>query len=143
IFNRRYIQPVFSKGLTKILLLLSVLFSVIAQWYTLNYLPVADCLPLKAGNSIPEQMKIPANAIPDSTVITFVYAKEGKNVEFTAETFPEDFNDSTYTFVDRYDKVIRAGVNNEPPLKAFGLTAPDGSDRTQDILNSEKAMILF
>ena len=88
-------------------------------------------------------MKVPANAIPDSTVITFIYKKGEKNIEFTAESFPDDFNDSTYTFVDRYDKVIRKGINNEPPIKAFGLVTAEGKDVTQDILQEEKVLLLF
>ncbi|WP_114788925.1 DoxX family protein [Niabella yanshanensis] len=142
-FNTKYIKPVFARGATTILLLLATVFSFAAQWYTLKYLPVADCLPFKKGNNIPQQMQMPANAIPDSTIITFVYEKAGKKVEFTAETFPDDFDDSTYKFVDRYDKVIRPGVNNEPPIKAFGLTAPDGKDITQDLLNTGKVVLLF
>lgn len=142
-FNTRYIKPLFAKGATTLLLLLATVFSFAAQWYTLKYLPVADCLPFKKGNNILQQMQMPADAIPDSTVISFVYEKEGKNVEFTAETFPDDFNDSTYKFINRYDKVIRPGVNNEPPIKAFGLTAPDGRDVTQDLLNSDKVVLLF
>ncbi len=142
-FNTRYIKPVFPKTVTILLLLLAAVFSFAAQWYTLQYLPVADCLPLKKGNSIPEQMKIPANAIPDSTVITFIYEKDGKNIEFTAESFPDDFNDSTYTFVDRYDKVIRPGVNNEPPLKGFAITAADGTDMGASVLGYPNILLLF
>ncbi len=142
-FNTKYIKPVFARSATTLLLLLVTIFSFAAQWYTLKYLPVADCLPFKTGNNIPQQMQMPANAIPDSTIITFVYKKAGNKVEFTAETFPEDFDDSTYTFIDRYDKVIRPGVNNEPPIKAFGLTAPGGTDITQEILAAGKVVLLF
>lgn len=142
-FNTRYIKPLFSKGLTTLLLLLVTVFSFASQWYTLKYLPVADCLPLKKGNSIPEQMKMPANAIPDSTVITFIYKKDGKNVEFTAESFPDDFDDSTYQFINRYDKMIRPGVNNEPPLKNFAITAADGSDMGASLLNYPNVLLLF
>lgn len=142
-FNTRYIKPLFNKGITLLLLLLVTVFSFASQWYTLKYLPLADCLPFKKNNNIPAQMKIPANAIPDSTVISFVYEKEGKNVEFTAESFPEDFDDSTYKFVSRYDKMIRPGVNNEPPIKAFGLTTQAGADLTGDVLQNDEVVLLF
>src|SRR5215471_11095481 len=49
-------------------------------------------LSYKAGNNIPEKMKIPPDAIPDSTVITFVYSKGGKEVEFTADKLPDDLS---------------------------------------------------
>jgi hypothetical protein len=32
-------------------------------------------------------MKVPANAVPDSIVMTFVYEKQGQKVEFTADKF--------------------------------------------------------
>ena len=99
----------FCKRLHYYLCLLLTIFSFGIQWYTLNYLPVMDCLAFKKGNNIPEKMKMPADAVPDSTVITFVYEKEGKEVEFTSDKFPADFNDSLYKFVNRYDKVIRKG----------------------------------
>jgi hypothetical protein len=88
-------------------------------------------------------MKIPAGAIPDSTVITFVYAKDGKEVEFDAEHFPNDFNDSLYSFVRRYDKLIREG-DAKPPIKDFVIIAPSGNDTTQAVLTDpDPQWILF
>ena len=66
-------------------------------------------------------MKIPPDAVPDSTVISFVYEKGGATVEFTSDNFPDDFDDSIYHFVKRYDKLIRKG-NAEPAIKDFVLT---------------------
>ena len=87
-------------------------------------------------------MKMPANAIPDSTVISFVYEKDGKQVEFTADKFPADFNDS-YKFISRYDKVIRKGRNNEPPIKGFVLTGVTGADSTSVVLDHPFTILLF
>ena len=87
-------------------------------------------------------MKMPANAIPDSTVISFVYEKDGKQVEFTADKFPADFNDS-YKFISRYDKVIRKGRNNEPPIKGFVLTGSTGADSTSVVLDHPFTILLF
>lgn len=116
-----------------LLLGLTTLFSFGFQWYVLRHLPVVDCLPYKKGKNIASQMKIPAGAIPDSTVITFVYNKNGQEVEFTADQFPEDFDESVYQFVKRYDKLVRKG-NAEPPVKDFVLLAASGADTTQAIL---------
>jgi uncharacterized membrane protein YphA (DoxX/SURF4 family) len=136
IFVRRFaIKPVFSGAVSIVLLLITTVFSFGFQWYVLKYLPVVDCLPYKAGKNIPEQMKVPPGAIPDSTVITFVYQKQGKEVEFTADKFPEDFNDSLYIFVKRYDKLVRKG-NAEVPIKDFALTTRYGNDTTADILQT-------
>jgi hypothetical protein len=88
-------------------------------------------------------MKAPIGSIPDSTVIKFIYTKEGKEVEFDAEHFPADFNDTTYTFVKRYDKLIREG-NAKPPIKDFVILSPTGNDTTQAILSDPREQyVLF
>ncbi|MCG7858406.1 DoxX family protein [Flavihumibacter sediminis] len=131
--NRNRIQTSMDTRRSVLLLGLTTLFSFGFQWYVLRHLPVVDCLPYKKGKQIAEQMKIPAGSIPDSTVISFVYKKDGKELEFTADKFPADFDESTYSFVKRYDKVIRKG-NAEPPIKDFVLLAPSGNDTTQALL---------
>jgi len=113
------------------------------QWYTLHYLPLADCLPFREGNNISQQMEIPADAVPDSTVIRFVYEKQGKRVSFDASSFPDDFNDSIYTFIERDDQIIRKGRNNEPPIKTFGLLTAEGRDLAPEILQASEVLLLF
>src|SRR5688572_1045187 len=130
LFTRKHIKPLFSPRLNTGLMFLVTIFSFGLQWYSLRYLPPVDCLPFKKGNSIPEKMKLPVDAVPDSIAMTFVYEKQGQKVEFTADKFPADFNDSLYKFVDRYDKVVRKGKNNEPPIKGFSLTGPKSVDST-------------
>jgi hypothetical protein len=77
-------------------------------------------------------MKIPAGAIPDSTVIMFTYEKNGKQSSFTADNFPADFDDS-YTFVKREDKVVRKGTA-VPAIRDFALQTSSGNDTTQALL---------
>lgn len=152
LFARRHIKPLFSAGMNTGLMFLATVFSFGLQWYALRYLPPVDCLPFKKGNSIPEKMKMPANAVPDSIVMTFVYEKQGQKVEFTADKFPADFNDSVYKFVNRYDKLVRKGKNNEPPIRGFALTGAKHadstgvettSDSTLVILSQPKSLLLF
>jgi uncharacterized membrane protein YphA (DoxX/SURF4 family) len=133
---RNRIQPALSIRNSLLVLFFSVIFSFSLQWFVLQHLPVVDCLPYKVGNNIPEKMKIPAGAIPDSTVISFVYEAKGKQVEFTADKFPNDFNDSTYKFIKRYDKLIRKG-NAESSIKDFSLQTVYDSDTTQALLSEE------
>lgn len=87
-------------------------------------------------------MQMPANAIPDSVVITFVYNKNGKQIEFTADKFPADF-DNSYEFISRYDKVIRKGSNNEPPIKGFALSGITDIDSTKIVLSDSYAVLLL
>ena len=140
-WQRKKIKSYFSPRFDWAAMIIVIIFSFGVQWYMLTYLPVIDCLPFKKGNNISEQMKIPANAIPDSTVITFVYEKDGNKIEFTADKFPEDFND-TYKFISRYDRLIRKGKNNEPPIKGFSLTTANNEDSTEAILNSTENKIM-
>ncbi|HNR15655.1 MAG TPA: DoxX family protein [Chitinophagaceae bacterium] len=143
VWKQKYIRPLFSEKITTIAMLGITILSFLFQWYTLTYLPVIDCLPFKKGNSISEKMKMPANAVPDSTVITFIYKKGGKEVEFTADKFPADFSATTYEFVKRYDKIIRKGKNNEPPIKGFALSGDSNVDSTQFVLAQPSAILLF
>jgi uncharacterized membrane protein YphA (DoxX/SURF4 family) len=141
--NRNTIQEKISKKIAIIVLTITVLFSFAIQVYVLKNLPIVDCLPYKVGKNILEQRKIPKGAIPDSTVINFFYLKNGKNVEFDADHFPADFDDSVYQFVKRYDKVIRKG-NAEPPVKDFVLLTANNFDTTEAILSSPgKLLIIF
>lgn len=142
-WQRKKIQPFFSKRFDFIAMTLVAILSFGIQWYMLTYLPVLDCLPFKVGNNISEKMKMPADAVPDSTVITFVYNKQGKQVEFTSDNFPADFNDSVYKFVSRYDKIIRKGKDNEPPIKGFTLSGNTDVDSSQIVLSQPYAILLF
>jgi uncharacterized membrane protein YphA (DoxX/SURF4 family) len=135
IFRYRNSMKPFTKPIVSIsLLLLTVVFSFGMQQYVLVHLPIVDCLPYKVGANISEKMKIPPGAIPDSTVITFVYKKQGKEIEFTADRFPEDFDDSLFQFVKRYDRLVRAG-NAEPPIKDFSLATVNNYDSTAELLS--------
>jgi hypothetical protein len=131
--KRKSIVPFHGSRVPMLLLLLTSAMAFVFQFYVLTYLPVVDCLPYKVGSNIPEKMKIPAGSLPDSTVINYVYKKDGADVEFDADHFPADFNDSLYQFVKRYDKVVRAG-NAQPPIKDFVIIAPSGADTTMAIL---------
>lgn len=142
-WKRKLINPLLPEKANWVAMLVITTFSFVFQWYTLTYLPVVDCLPFKKGNNIAEKMQMPANAVPDSTVITFVYTKGGKEVEFTADKFPADFSSDTYKFVKRYDKLIRAGKNNEPPIKGFVLSGETGIDSTSYVLQQPYAVLLF
>ncbi len=116
----------------QLILALTLVFSFSVQWYVLHYLPIMECLPFKKGANIFEKMKPPPNAIPDSTVINFVYEKNHRIMEFPADQLPADL-DSSYIFIKRYDKLIRKG-NNEPEIKDFSLISESGNDSTRQML---------
>ncbi len=142
-WKRKLIRPFMPEKATTIAMLIITALSFGLQWYCLTYQPLVDCLPYKKGNNISEKMKMPPNAVPDSTVITFVYDKGGQQVEFNADKFPADFNGTTYKLIKRYDKIIRKGKNNQPPIAGFNLSGVTKIDSTQIILEQPYAVILF
>jgi uncharacterized membrane protein YphA (DoxX/SURF4 family) len=111
----------------------TAVLSLAIQAYVLRHLPVVDCLPYRKGNDILRMMQMPEGAVPDSFEIRFVYLKAGAEVEFDADHFPADFNDTAYTFVRRYDKLVRKG-NAVPPISDFVIIAPSGEDTTRALL---------
>ncbi|RFS19121.1 DoxX family protein [Chitinophaga silvatica] len=137
-FYRKSINPLF-KG-TGIVVLLATILSFGIQWYVLKHLPFIDCLPYKVGNSIPEKMKLPPGAKPDVYEMVFVYEKDGQKKEFSESNYP--WEDSTWKFVDRKDKLIQKG-NAEPAIKDFILTDADGVNQTQAILSATEPVYLF
>ena len=140
--NRKRIVPLLSNRISIWILIVTAIFSFWGQAHVLKYLPVLDCLPYKVGKNIPENKRIPAGAVPDSSVITFVYKKGGQDIEFTSDKFPDDFDDSLYHFVKRYDKLIRKG-NAEPAIRDFSLQTKDGTDSTEAILNRPGYTLLY
>ncbi|MDQ0106378.1 putative membrane protein YphA (DoxX/SURF4 family) [Chitinophaga terrae (ex Kim and Jung 2007)] len=137
-FYRKQIPPLF-KG-AGIVMLAATVFSFAIQWYVLRHLPFIDCLPYKVGNSIPEKMKLPPGAKPDVYEMIFVYEKDGQKKEFTEKNYP--WEDSTWKFVERKDKLIQKG-NAEPAIKDFILTDFDGANQTEAILTAEVPTYLF
>jgi len=86
-------------------------------------------------------MTIPKGAVPDSFVITFKYKKDSKVIEFDNDHMPEDL-DSTYEYVDRYDKLVRKG-NATAKIVDFSLQTEAGADTTIAILNQPNQYILL
>jgi len=136
------IKPVFSTRASSVLIGLTVLFCVISQWYVLQYLPVVDCLAYRKGNNLIEQMKIPEGAVADSFAIKFRYKKAGKEVTFGSDNFPEDFNDSTYQFIDRVQELVRPGTA-AAPITDFILYGENGEDTTLAVLNQPGSYVML
>jgi uncharacterized membrane protein YphA (DoxX/SURF4 family) len=139
-WHRKKIKPIFSEKASLLSILGVTLVSLGIQWWALTYLPFADCLPYKKGNNITEKMKMSPGARPDSFAIRFIYAKGGKEFEFSPADLPADL--PTYTFVKRTDKLIKKG-NAEPAIKGFALSGTTDEDSTQIVLAQPYAILLF
>ena len=133
--KRDYIEPFAPKIATSLILGLSLIGSFLTQLYVLDKLPFLDCLPYKTGNNLLEQMKKPAAATDDEFAYVFEYKKEGKTIEYTDATLPENL-DSTYVFVGRKEKLVKKGNGLKAKIVDFTLKTNSGNDTTQAILHS-------
>ncbi len=133
LFNRKYIQPVFSNKVNTIIFLIGLFAVMGLQWYVLKHLPIKDCLPFKVGNNILELRKIPKGAVADKFDYTFIYKKNGEEKLFTVKALP----DSTWEFVDRKQVLVEKGKNNVPLINDFILKTETGNDTTEAILGQQ------
>lgn len=137
---RRRIRPVFGRALTVLLMLAGLVVAFGFQWYTLNHLPVVDCLAYKTGNNIPALMQIPPGATPDQYATVFIYEKNGTKKEFPADHIP--WQDSSWHYVSREDRLVKKG-DAEPKITDFVITDFGGNDSTRAILSYPGYTFLF
>ncbi len=138
---RRAILPYLSSGTNGGIVLLTMFACIVLQWYVLKHLPIVDCLPYKTGNNILQQMKTPEGSVPDSFAINFKYKKDGQIVQFDMDHFPDDFNDTTYEYIDRTQVLVRPGTG-KAAITDFNLTSLSGTDTTQSILSQNNEYVL-
>lgn len=138
--RRKKIKPLFRKFFTGLLFIIGIVIAFGSQWYTLNYLPVADCLAYKVGNNIPKLMQIPPGATPNQYATFFIYEKNGLQKEFAAHDIP--WQDTAWHYVSREDKLIKKG-DVEPLIVDFVAKDFNGNDSTQAILGNEGYTFLF
>jgi hypothetical protein len=98
--------------------------------YSYRNLPLIDFLPYKVGVNIPNAMIVPDNAQGDKYETTFIYAKNGKQKEFTLENYPK--GDSTWKFVDQKTVLISEGY--KAPIHDFTIVNKDFEDITEQVL---------
>jgi uncharacterized membrane protein YphA (DoxX/SURF4 family) len=139
--NSKKIKSALKPAIASALLLIVTLGTAAGQFHVLKHLPFVDCLAYKKGNNILEEMKPPANAIPDSLSIVFTYKRNGKEVAFDQANFPADF-DSTYEYVDRKDKVVKKGNGLQAKILDFSLQTFSGNDTTQAVLTQPGKYIM-
>lgn len=146
IAGQRFIFPISSRTFRTTIVAGALLVSLFLQWYVLNYLPLIDCLPMKKGNNIAEQMKPPKNAIPSVYETRLVYQnirtgqlKDMSQVEYNDSRIWED---STWKWKETKTKLIRQGTD-APRLTNFSLTTADGTDTTEPILSDSSYLVLY
>lgn len=118
------------------------LFGIFIQLFSYLILPYVDCMPFKKGTNINAALNTYHSAQQDSISIEFVYQKNGKEIRFSAENFPDDF-DSTYIYVNREDKKISTQQSVANGISEFSLYGLDNRNMTDIILNMDKVYLFF
>lgn len=104
-----------------------IVFSVGFCMYNYYNEPIIDFRPYKAGNNIAELMTVEDDKAPVYKNV-LIYEKDGLKKEFTEDNYP--WEDSTWVFVDRVSKLIKAG--EEPVISDFAVERLYlNSDRTE------------
>jgi uncharacterized membrane protein YphA (DoxX/SURF4 family) len=138
-FRQMDIKPLIkSLKINAILSIVSIVAATGLGLFTYFYLPFVDFLPYKIGNTIKEQMQIPANAPKDVYKTTLIYQKDGVKQAFTEENYP--WEDSTWTWVETRNDLITKGY--KPPIHDFDIKDLDGNAYTDDVLDTENIIII-
>jgi uncharacterized membrane protein YphA (DoxX/SURF4 family) len=140
--KRNAIRAFLPARINLIIILFFMGFFSFGQMNVLKHLPYVDCLPYAQGKNLIEQMEPPAGANPDSTTIIYTYTKDGKDVSFDINNFPDDFDDEVYTNMRRKDVLVRKG-NATPKIADFALYSASNEDTTKQFLSQEGFYILF
>ncbi len=101
--------------------------------YCHNHLPIIDFRPYHVGADIKANMTIPEGEPADEYKTTFLYKKDGIVKEFDEKNYP--WNDSTWTWVDTKQKLIKKGY--EPPIHDFSISSEAGIDITDSLLSAQ------
>ena len=136
---RNKFKPAYSNLIQNVFITISTAFILFVSIYSYNHLPIIDFRPYSIGKNIADGMKIPEGAPVDQYETILVYSKGGVNKEFTEENYP--WQDSTWTFVDSKQKLIKAGYH--PPIKDFIVYKEGEGEITESLLQNEDYVFLL
>jgi len=146
VFGQKYIQPVLSNRSRVAIVSLSLLFTLLLQWYVLKYLPLVDCLPMKKGNDLNVEIKPPKNAIPSVYETRLVYQNvktgELKDMNQTEFNNSKIWEDTSWKWKETKTKLVQKGTDI-PKLQNFSLKTLNGVDSTEAILNYPGYSVLY
>ncbi|HLA57039.1 MAG TPA: BT_3928 family protein [Flavobacterium sp.] len=134
--NQKLIKSFLPKGVTNILVYISILSCAFMAYWVLNHLPIVDFRAYKVGTNIKKAMEIPEGAAKSVVEMTFIYKVNGVDKEFTEKDLMN--LPAGATFVDRKDKVISQGYM--PPIHDFSMEK-DGSDYKDELLEEPKLLV--
>lgn len=136
-FNMKYIQPVFTRNIRNILVLIALTGCLGIAYYVLQHLPIIDFRAYKIGTNIEEGMAVPEDAPQPVFEYRWKFLIDGKEEIIT--TFG-DYPQVDGEFVDVDTKMISEGYI--PPIHDF-MIERDGEDFTEYFLNEDHVVVVI
>ena len=138
-FGRKYLQPIFTKNIRSIAVLISLLLCFWLGYHVLMHLPVVDFRPYKIGANIPDGMEVPKDALPAIIEYQWEYEINGKKTVIT----------NTTGLDPQPEGGKRLGVETEfirepyePPIHDFTIEL-DGNDYAEEMLAEDKLIMII
>lgn len=131
---RSRVTPLLPRKFGVAVMLLAICFAFGVQGWAIVHLPFNDCMPYRPGSNILQKMQPGPDYKPAEIKSVFIYEKNGKQQEFTMDNYP--WQDTTWKFVDRKDKIIREATG-EPEIHDFILTDSNNTDETKPVLTAK------
>ncbi|MDR0414543.1 MAG: DoxX family protein [Prevotellaceae bacterium] len=118
--------------------LLFIVGSLALSLHCYKHLPPLDFMEYHVGQHLPTAMSVPDDAPRDEYSTVLIYAKDGKEQEFSETDFP--WQDTTWVFVDSRSELVKKGYT--PPVHNFSIVHHLNGDITDEVLAAEYAFLL-
>jgi uncharacterized membrane protein YphA (DoxX/SURF4 family) len=137
VMGRKYIKPIFTKGIHGIIIFTSFIFCLGITYYVLEHLPIIDFRPYKIGANIPEGMTTPEDAPKPIYEYKWKFKVNGEEKIITTNG---DYPNVDGEFIDVDTRMIQEGYT--PPIHDF-MIERDGEDYTEEFLNEENLIVII
>lgn len=134
--GRNYIRPLLTDRVTKLIVVLALVFCIGFAYHVYNHLPVFDFRPYKIGANIEDGMAVPDNA----PVAIFDYAwKFRVNGEEKIIVTQGEYPSVEGEFIGVETTQVQAGY--EPPIHDFTIEE-NGTDKAGEFLQMPRLMMI-
>ncbi len=140
---RKHIAQAFSNTTATALMILSLLLTLLMQWYVLKHLPFKDCLAYRVGNNLYKEMTPGPGYVEPvyESLLTYKNKQTGEKKDFDVNNLP--WKDSlTWEYVENKSKLIKE-AQNEPAIKDLSINSYDAQDLTKTVLNYPGSLFLL
>jgi len=135
-FGKKYIQPIFSRGIRGIIIIVSFAFCLGITYHVLNHLPILDFRPYKISANITEGMTIPPDAPKPIYEYKWTFTNNGvEKVVTTNGEFPNEEGEYTVETVE-----VQEGY--EAPIHDFTMERDD-VDYTTQFMEEDNLLIVI